>query len=305
MPRRWIFAALCQLAVLLLAGCARADVTVLMEEPYGEFGHYNPTGHAAVYLNNLCAETPVLLRPCKSGERGAVISRYHRVAGFDWVAIPPIPYFYAVHHRDEIPMSADRELRDHLRNEYRIANLEGMIPDATGTSLDRGPRGNWTELVGESYDRRIYGFRIQTEPESDLALMSLLNDRSNQERFNLFTRNCADFTKGIVNFYYPHALRRNILVDWGITTPKQDARRLISFAKKHKELKFASFTIPQVPGSIPRSRRIDNVAEALSRSKKYVIPLAVISPEFAGAMIIDVVAEDHSSLSPKTTQQLP
>jgi hypothetical protein len=29
--------------------CAHASVALLMEEPYGEFGAVNPTGHAAVY----------------------------------------------------------------------------------------------------------------------------------------------------------------------------------------------------------------------------------------------------------------
>jgi hypothetical protein len=32
------------------------SVTLLMEKPYGEFGSFNPTGHAAVYLN--AAEAP-------------------------------------------------------------------------------------------------------------------------------------------------------------------------------------------------------------------------------------------------------
>lgn len=43
---------------------ARADAALLMEEPYGTFGAINPTGHAAVYLNHICAESPTQLRPC-------------------------------------------------------------------------------------------------------------------------------------------------------------------------------------------------------------------------------------------------
>src|ERR1700761_8295688 len=85
---------------------AHAEIAILMEEPYGTFGHMNPTGHAAVYLNNICAATPTERPPCKPGEAGVVISRYHRVAGYDWVAIPLIPYLYAVEKTSEIPPTA-------------------------------------------------------------------------------------------------------------------------------------------------------------------------------------------------------
>ena len=93
--------------VLLLAGvlllwflvqaiCAHASVALLMEEPYGHFGAMNPTGHSAVYLNHVCAASPTELRACRPGESGVVISRYHKIDGLDWVAIPLIPYLYAV-----------------------------------------------------------------------------------------------------------------------------------------------------------------------------------------------------------------
>src|ERR1700729_3761025 len=58
------------------AVAAHASVALLMEEPYGEFGAFNPTGHAAVYLNHVCADTPTQLRMCRPGELGVVISRY-------------------------------------------------------------------------------------------------------------------------------------------------------------------------------------------------------------------------------------
>ena len=49
---------------------AKADAALLMEEPYAQFGAFNPTGHAAIYLNHVCAETPTRLRP-SSSERSA------------------------------------------------------------------------------------------------------------------------------------------------------------------------------------------------------------------------------------------
>lgn len=55
---------------VLATGASRAlaDAALLMEEPYGEFGFFNPTGHSAVYLNHVCAESPVKLRTCRPGE---------------------------------------------------------------------------------------------------------------------------------------------------------------------------------------------------------------------------------------------
>jgi hypothetical protein len=71
-----------------MVGTAHASIALLMEEPYGAFGAMNPTGHAAIYLNHICADSPVSLRPCHDGEYGVVISRYHKMDGYDWIAIP-------------------------------------------------------------------------------------------------------------------------------------------------------------------------------------------------------------------------
>src|SRR5579864_1881982 len=81
---------------------ARADMALLLEEPFGTFGGMTPTGHAAIYLSRVCADTPLTLRRCAKGEPGVVISRYHRVAGYDWIATPVVPYFYAVDRIEQV-----------------------------------------------------------------------------------------------------------------------------------------------------------------------------------------------------------
>jgi hypothetical protein len=43
--------------------------------------------------------------------------------------------------------------------------------------------------------------------------------------------------------------------------------------------------IPQVPGTIPRSKQTDGVLESLIKSKKYVAPLALLSPEVVAGMV--------------------
>src|SRR3984885_5989504 len=276
-------------AVLLAMGGvrARADAALLMEEPYGEFGAFNPTGHAAIFLNHICAESPTRLRPCRPREPGAVISRYHKIDGYDWLAIPLVPYLYAVEHVEDVPTSADRALEASLRDRYRRDHLELYVPDVTeGKKAGEIPDGEWTQLVGASYDRRIYGFEIQTTPEEDTEFMNRFNDSRNVGHFNLLFHNCADFSRTLLNVYYPHSIHRNFFVDVGITTPKQVARSLTKYAARHPELNFSTFMIPQVPGSLPRSHPVDGVVESVVKSKKYVLPLAVLTPEVTAGLVV-------------------
>src|SRR5260370_32814154 len=109
--------------LVLVSACAclasASSATLLLEEPYGKMGFVTATGHAAVYLSGVCAETPRGLRPCARGELGAVISRYDGVGGYDWVAIPLIPYLYACERPDDIPLFADARRVAFLRDQYR------------------------------------------------------------------------------------------------------------------------------------------------------------------------------------------
>jgi len=90
----WIVRTVAVLAVLFGAyGLqAGASATLLIEEPYGKLGFFTATGHAAVYFSGVCAQTPLILRRCAPGESGVVLSRYDSVRGYDWVAIPLVPY---------------------------------------------------------------------------------------------------------------------------------------------------------------------------------------------------------------------
>src|ERR1700746_3940831 len=145
--------------ILTCASFARASATLLLEEPYGRLGFFTATGHAAVYLAGVCADTPLVLRPCAPGETGVVISRYDGVGKYDWVAIPLIPYLYAVERPEDIPLFADAKMTAFLRDRYRRKHLELVAPDVRDGET---PTGNWYELIGSSYDRTIYGFEIET-----------------------------------------------------------------------------------------------------------------------------------------------
>jgi hypothetical protein len=267
---------------------AHADAAFFLEEPYGKIGHVEPMGHAAVYLTGVCAASPTRLRRCEPGEAGVVLSRYHRVAGYDWLAIPLLGYLYAVDTVQEIPQSADAQSVAELRDTYRRAHLLAIVPDAAD---GRAPDGGWTQLVGSVYDRKVYGFQIETSPEQDEAFIEQFNNRKNKSHYSILFANCADFARTVLNFYLPHAVHRNFFTDAGITTPKQVAKSLASYARHHPIVEFSSFHILQVPGNIPRSRRVDNVAEALLKSKKYVIPLAILSPTVTGGIALLYLTE--------------
>ncbi len=282
----WSVARLC--AVLLLCLCnmppAHAAATLLLEEPYSYDGAFAGTGHVAVYLSNVCAATPVVLRPCDEGESGVVLSRYDGIGGYDWIAIPLIPYLYAVDRPEAIPLFADAKLVAFLRDQYRRDYLEAFAPDRSDGGT---PEGNWYELIGSSYDRTIYGFEIETSPEQDALLIAKFNSQPNLERYNFVKRNCADFVREVVDFYYPHALHRSLIGDLGVTTPKQIAKMLAKYSQHHPELRSSVFIMPQVPGTIRRSKPVHGVLESVMAAKKYMVPLVVLHPYIGGGLLVE------------------
>jgi hypothetical protein len=286
-----------RLAVVILACSvlANASATLLLEEPYGTLGFFTATGHAAVYLSDVCADTPVHLRPCAPGETGVVISRYDGVNGYDWIAIPLIPYLYAVERPEDVPLFADAKMTAFLRDHYRRKYLEGVVPDLKNGAT---PGGNWYELVGSSYDRTIYGFEIETSRKQDAALIKKLNSSPNVSHFHTVSRNCADFAKDILNFYYPRALHRSVVADVGITTPKQMAKMLTKYSARHPEIPFSRVVIAQVPGSMPRSSKVHGVVDSFFTSKKYIVPSAVVSPIFAGCVAAVYVGSGAARFEP-------
>jgi hypothetical protein len=277
--------------VLALASpiCPRshAQAAMLMEEPFGLFGFMNPTGHDAVYFERICAETPVKLRRCAPGELGAVITRYQGIAHYDWIAMPLLPYLYSVESAADVPSRADQTTVNALRDKYHEAHLVSLGKDVgedvpEGGNVKRG----WSQFVGVSYERRIYAFRFATTETQDDALIARMHDEPNRSRFNLFYRNCADFTAGILNFYFPQTFRRSILPDAGITTPRQISYKLVRYARKHPEIRMTLFDLPQVPGYRRRSRGNKSIAHSLI-ANGVVIPLAFLTPYVAGGVLVD------------------
>ena len=265
---------------------ARGNVALLVEEPYGLFGSVNPTGHSAIYLDRVCAASPTVLRRCGPDEAGVVISRYSGIRRFDWVAIPLLPYLYAIERVEDVPEWAAKTDVTRMRDQYAEAHLE----DLTSTTEGDDSKKVWPQLLGVAYTRKIYSFEVQTDEQQDDNLIAEFNNRGNDSHFNLFTKNCADFSRTVLNFYFPGSVHRSLTADLAITTPKQIAKAFAGYARHHEALEFRKFVIPQVPGDTRRSHMPRGVLESLVKTKGYVVPIALLQPYvMAGIAVIYLI----------------
>jgi hypothetical protein len=293
------FSALIGLGFLIYSVQGHAQAALLMEQPYGIFGTLNPTGHNAIYFERICAATPVKVRRCRPGEVGAVIARYQGIDGYDWVAIPLMPYLYAVEDGADVPSIVDRDTVDRLRDNYRESHLESLGSLSPGNFL----HGGWTQLLGAAYERRIYAFRFQTTPQQDDALIARLNAGPNRTKFNLLFDNCADFARVILNDYFPRKFRRSIFPDAGMTTPKQITYKLVRYAHKHPGTRLTVFEIPQIPGYRRESHSNKGIDESIVTTV-YAIPIAIINPYLAGGLFLDYLVRGRYRLIPKDPEVL-
>jgi hypothetical protein len=273
---------------------------LLLEEPYGIYGMLNPTGHTAVYFEHICADSPLKLRRCHAGEPGSVISRYQGIKNYDWVAIPLIPYLYSVENASDVPERVTPEMVGRMRDHYREAHLTAL-----GRNVRKGGfiHGGWTELIGISYERRVYAFRFSTTREQDDRLIARLNGVPNKTHFNMLYNNCADFARKLLNMYYPGVFKRNFFPDAGITTPKHVAFNLTRYTRKHPEAGLGVYEIPQIPGYRRCSRTNKNISETLVTTVD-AIPLAAINPYLAGSIFADYFVHGRYRFIPKQLEQL-
>jgi hypothetical protein len=276
----------CILLFLLLSPCARAqaDVTLFIEAPINFLGHVSSTGHAALLVDRLCSDDHIHIRWCHPSENGTVVSRYKGIDGYDWVAMPPGPYLFAVDSPDEIPEAANITEVNHLRSEYRTGHPG---------SFEHDPRDDgWIQLIGASYRRRIICIHLSTTTLQDERLMEWLNRRPNRTHFNFFFSNCADFARQMLDVLFPGAVHRDLLFDFGLTTPKQLESSLHHYARQHPELGFEVHELPQVPGNTRRSGHLYGVTESFVKSKPYLLPAVILDPIGIGSVAALGIA-DH------------
>jgi hypothetical protein len=170
-----------------------------------------------------------------------------------------------------------------MREEFRRNYLQLVIPDGT----ERAKQNNeWYETAGAALDRRVWGYQVHTTIEQDERFVAEMNAHVNHRRYHVITANCANFVADIVNMYYPRAVRPNRIADWGIVTPKHLARSMVSLQKKHPEVRLRVLEIPQIPGTLRRSRPTRGISEFFLKTKRYSFTLAVIQPEAVIATLI-------------------
>src|SRR5579875_2609760 len=119
--RPWIVNLAAVLVLCLAGGTAHARMGLIVGEPFGSFGTMMPQGHASIYLADLCVETAVHLRPCRPGELGAVISRYHdlRHPALDWLAFPLPVFLYGTEDLARVPQFMTAKVESGVRERYR------------------------------------------------------------------------------------------------------------------------------------------------------------------------------------------
>ena len=262
--------------VVLYPMAATADIGLLLLESTGiGTARYTAAGHAAVYLSNLCAETPIHLRHCRAEESGAVISTYGSFGEnrpYEWNVAPLRVFLYGSEEPSAMPLYGNDDVRRALRDRYRREYLSSVCsPNFCNSSSDR-----WGDMAAATLTRDIYCFRLQTTPEQDEALLAYLNSDPNNGVYHALTRNCADFTRKLINRVFPGAAQPDYLNDFFMTSPKAIAKSFVHYGEKHPDLGLSVERYSQIAGTIRRSEDNRKGTEASFRVKKWFLPLLAI-----------------------------
>ena len=290
--RPWLLACGLVLASLVMPpGRASADVGVVLGETL-DLGAERITGsgHSAVYLSRICPASPVKMRLCLPGESGSVLSSYQSLDEdhpYDWNIAPFNIFVYGVDDPQNRPLFATEALKSVLEENYRRTYLSKIC---TNNDCITNRDANWRYMVGSTLDRGLYIFVVHTTLEQDLALIERFNSQPNESHFNGATNNCADFTRNVINSYFPHAAHRDFINDFGMTSPKAVARTFARYAKHHPDAEYRVLHFSQVPGTIKRSTDVRAGTEQIYRSKKWLVPMLALAshelPFFAASYML-------------------
>jgi hypothetical protein len=268
----------CLLLELAAAPRASADVGVVLNESLNEdFDRISSTGHSAIYFSSICPESPVKLRLCRPGEPGSIMSNYVNIGedeSYEWNIVPLNIYLYGVEDPGNRPLFASYKIKHLLEERYRQNYLAAYC---TTEACMTSAKSEWREMVAATMIRGVYIFAVATSQEQDQQLIAEFNNSVNENHFNGVTRNCADFTKHIINTYFPHAAKADYLNDFGMTSPKAVARTFTHYGLRHPESNFRVMHFAQAPGITKRSRTVRSGTEQLFHSGKLLVPMALLS----------------------------
>jgi hypothetical protein len=276
-----VFQLLFGLAVMLVClTCSRAygDVGVVLNESLDISVEWvTGSGHTSVYFSHICPASPVKLRLCRSDEEGSVMSNYINLGEdqrYEWNIVPLNVYVYGVLDPRHRPVFGSPKIKKMLEDRYRDQALSAFCAHPSCRTSDKA---EWREMVGAGMSRSMYIFVVETTVEQDLDLIARFNALPNENHFNGVTRNCADFTKNVIDTYFPHSAHRDFLNDFGMTSPKAVARSFTHYALNHSESHFRVLHFSQLPGTIKRSSEARSGTEQLYHSKKLLVPMVIFA----------------------------
>lgn len=288
---RPIFIGLVLSVLLCSSPKAGADVGLVLNDSLDtSVARVTGSGHSAIYFSGICPETPIKMRLCAPGEHGSVVSNYTSLGEdqpFEWNIVPLDMYLYGVANPGSRPLFASWKIKNVLETDYR----EKVLRDYCAShSCQTSEKAEWREMVSATSERTIYIFIVRTTRQQDLDLIAQFNAAPNVNHFNGLSRNCADFSKHIINTYFPHATHRDFINDFGMTSPKAVARTLARYAHQHPELQYRVVHFAQSPGTIKRSSECRSGTEQLYHSKKLLVPMAFFAwhalPAVAGSYLL-------------------
>lgn len=296
----------------MMAGqAAHADLGVMVADPTtvgaSEFTH---AGHALVYLSGVCADTPVRARLCRAGESGSVVTRYpqfHEASPYGWNIVPLDLYLEGTVQPGNRLLYGSQNVKDALGIKAR----DGFMKPVCAGACPLIPHSYWRDMVAATINRDIFVFTVKTTPAEDEALVRWLNAHENFDDYNGMTNNCAEFVRAMVNAVFPHSVRRDVINDIGMMTPKAAVHSFTRWAEKQPDSGFSILHFPQKPGSIPRSGVASSGTETAIHVKKYLIPAAMIGDhEVAGSFFVAYLLTGRFNLykeyvrhsSPKLTE---
>jgi hypothetical protein len=266
--------------VMAATVCPRvhADVGVVLSESLNTgIATITGSGHSEVYFSRICPESPVKLRLCRPDEEGSVISVYANLGEdqrYGWNIVPLGAYLYGAGNLQDRPLFGSPKIKGVIEDGYRQTFLAGYC---SRSFCAENRNAEWRYAVGAAFDRSIYLFVVSTTLQQDMEIIAKFNALPNRDQFNGFTRNCADFTRGIINTYFPGATHPDYVNDFGMTSPKAIARSFTHYALRHPDMDFRVVRFSQVPGSIKRSSDCRNGTEQIFRAKKWMIPMMIFA----------------------------
>ena len=210
----------------LFAPQVRADAGVVLNESLDtSVARITGSGHSAIYLSNICPDnSPVKMRLCRPDEQGSVLSNYTTLGEdqpYEWNIVPLSIYLYGVEDPSNRPLVSSKAIKALLEERYREKYLAQLC---TTEKCLKSNSAEWREMVGATLERSMYMFVVKTTVEQDRALIAEFNSLPNVNHFNGMTNNCADFTRRVLDIYYPHSAKPDYINDFFMASPKAAAR---------------------------------------------------------------------------------